>query len=270
MCPQSLIVSPSGRSHSQPFPNCIRPVVPSGQSGCRRQCQPDALSRSERARKPGAHCGAGGRHATTAYPPFVSAGASSVCGAQSEGLRSGPDSQRGSAACERTGRSKRQHSSKTDSSFGGRHLPLGSSRSSIALIPMLLVGANAPLPFGTFLFPFTRSSSVRTCRPPFASRALPHAVLRDEAVHALEGAVQDFDLRAFVVAADDSHRGVVVDLFGGQSFAEASDHSADAALLFQVCQFREGIFVRIDGNGAFAVVRDQLVTASRDRQQSPD
>jgi hypothetical protein len=91
---------------------------------------------------------------------------------------------------------------------------------------------------------------------------LIHVVFGDEALQAFERAVHDLDLRAFVVAADDSHRGVVVDLLGGESFAEASDHSADAALLFQIDQFGERIFVGIDGYRALAVVRDQLMTAS--------
>src|ERR1039458_3078033 len=95
-----------------------------------------------------------------------------------------------------------------------------------------------------------------------------HVVAWDEAVQALECAVEHFDLRAFVVAVDDSHRSVVVDLLAGESFAKSSDHPADSALLFQIVQFGERILVGIDGDGAFAVVRDQLMTASRDRNRS--
>ncbi len=89
-------------------------------------------------------------------------------------------------------------------------------------------------------------------------------------LQAFEGAVEDFDLRAVVVAADDSDGRVVVDLLGGESVADAADHAADdAALFFQIAQLGESVLVGIDGDGAVAIVGDEFVTASEERNDAP-
>src|SRR5579862_1690980 len=112
------------------------------------------------------------------------------------------------------------------------------------------------------------SSGERNAKKMTQRSHLVDVVLRDETFQAFELTVGDFYLGASVVAADDSHGGIVVDLLGGESFAEASDHSADSALPFQIDQLREGVLVGIDGDCVLAVVRDQLMSTTAQRERA--